>query len=701
MVKFFIFLLGIIYLVPAISQQSEPYSPLIGVKLYVDTLSFSWEKDAIQVNKREVLPFKYDEEQEVVEGYLFFDLDADIEMLRLMPSADFDIVDSVALFDDYARFKVRFRQISASGFLKFIFEQRSATGIQLLEVGLFPYTDTYVNFYPGDMELFVGEEKRLELITNNPENLVVDSRWSEGLPINYRLTKAGSRIFLELSPTSLGNQMLTVPIRLKRPFIEAGVLNYALPTLEYSFMVRGGRLAFLSLDPQELTPSDDRTQPIEVQIQNDRNLKLGRTYRLENQEDKGGALIAELFTKTYLNNDKVLCLIRPYAYHRKNEGYLYLKYADQPQFVTNVDITPKTEIKKIAVQREGQDWKYTNEVYPGETIVIKLEGVSFHKAHFTFPGIENLKLDSLVRNETASLFKVKIPEDIAATKIEIYNGGNTTGWELRVKEYQRPRAFDFIKLELDSEVYSLESIDKPIYYEGNLADLLISFDRARIDEGGFYGKQYLDIKVKVSSKAGNLIELYQFDDLLITPDESSVRHVHYTDPNSLSNGLNLNNYLSKKTYNLEEWSRIDLEFSHVKSHYTSGTKTHKIQIYLKRDYNFDIDVSFPGGLLILKPGGNFTNFGGISFAMIGQFSFYQPGKIAKNRPYKIGAGFIAIDAFNFTESNNGDVGLVVIGSLFPTNSDKRLTFPLYAGFGYLMKEVKPFFMIGPGIRVRL
>ena len=88
--------------------------------------------------------------------------------------------------------------------------------------------------------------------------------------------------------------------------------------------------------------------------------------------------------------------------------------------------------------------------------------------------------------------------------------------------------------------------------------------------------------------------------------------------------------------------------------------------------------------------------------MIAQFSFYQEGKIAKYRPYKVGAGFIAIDAFNFTENNNRqDIGLVVIGSLYPISSNRKLTFPLYTGVGYLLKENKPFFLVGPGIRVRL
>ncbi|MEP4599258.1 MAG: hypothetical protein ABJZ92_23835, partial [Cyclobacteriaceae bacterium] len=131
----------------------------------------------------------------------------------------------------------------------------------------------------------------------------------------------------------------------------------------------------------------------------------------------------------------------------------------------------------------------------------------------------------------------------------------------------------------------------------------------------------------------------------------------------------------------------------------------KIQVYLKRRYNFDIDVSFPGGLLILKKANgerDFANFSGVSFAMLAQFSFYQEGKIAKYQPYKIGAGFIAIDAFNFSENaQNRDVGLVVIGSIYPSSgANRKLTFPLYAGFGFLMKEEKFFSLIGPGIRVR-
>lgn len=704
MQRFCVILIFLMAQLAAPGQRLVGESSVLDFKLYVDTLSYSWEDNWFDYRDKPTLPFKYDDNTEIVEGYLYFDVNHTIESVTMLPSSDYFLLDSLVIINDYARFRVRFKDLTSTGFLRLTFRIRERSGTtEYVEIPLFPFTETYAAFYPTDTELFVGESKTIELVTNHADNLIIDERWTEGLPINYRLRKEADHVQIQLEPTALGTQRVSIPLKLKKPMIKGGKVVYDLPEVTALFSVKGGRLSFLQIEQQEVTPYDDRTQPIEIQIQNDRNLRLGRTYRLENQEENGGALVAELYTKTYLNNDKVLCLIRPYAYHRKSEGYLYIKYGDQPQYVTNVDITPKTEIRKILIQRDGQDWNEGNTVLPGETITLKLEGVSFHKARFSFPGVQNLMLDSLVRNEKTAVFKIKIPSDIITSKIEIYDQAENTGWSLQIKEYQVPREFDFISLELDDQVYPLDQVDKPIYYDESLTDLLISFDRSKIDEGQhFYGKQYLSVKIKVSNKAGNLIELYQFDELVICPNESSLRSAHYNDPNCLGNGLNLNNYLSKKTSSLEEWSKIDIEVSHIRDKYSTSTSTRKIQIYLRREYNFDLDVSFPGGLLILKPGeGDFTNFSGISFAMIAQFSFYQPGKIAKYQPYKVGAGFIAIDAFNFTESNNGDVGLVVIGSLYPIAENKKLTLPLYAGFGYLMKENKPFFLIGPGIQVRL
>jgi len=112
-------------------------------------------------------------------------------------------------------------------------------------------------------------------------------------------------------------------------------------------------------------------------------------------------------------------------------------------------------------------------------------------------------------------------------------------------------------------------------------------------------------------------------------------------------------------------------------------------------------VSFPAGLLIRKQGDtNFGNFGGVSLAMIAQFSFLEKDKVSVYKPYKIGAGFIALNAFNFSNNTTDrDLGAVVIGSLYPTRAEAKLRFPLYFGGGYLLTQKKFFWLLGPGIQV--
>ena len=87
-------------------------------------------------------------------------------------------------------------------------------------------------------------------------------------------------------------------------------------------------------------------------------------------------------------------------------------------------------------------------------------------------------------------------------------------------------------------------------------------------------------------------------------------------------------------------------------------------------------------------------------AMVAQFSFYEKNRINRFKPYKVGLGFIALDAFNFSnDSNNRDIAMVLLGSLYPTRKDTKLSFPLYFGGGYKLKSGQFFFLVGPGIRV--
>jgi hypothetical protein len=191
----------------------------------------------------------------------------------------------------------------------------------------------------------------------------------------------------------------------------------------------------------------------------------------------------------------------------------------------------------------------------------------------------------------------------------------------------------------------------------------------------------------------------------VCPDENSVRAAFYQDKQCQVGNISLNNLLSsRKTYSLDDWSTIIVTVRHNQAQYQEPGFSQKLELVLQRRVKFDIDISFPGGLLTKYKGEtSFTSFGGISLATLAQFSFYHPTKINKLRPYKIGAGFVALNAFNLSQDGNvsRDLGLVVLGSVYPTRSDAKLTFPLYLGGGYLMNKGKPFFLFGPGIGIRL
>jgi hypothetical protein len=184
------------------------------------------------------------------------------------------------------------------------------------------------------------------------------------------------------------------------------------------FKVKTSRMAFLNLDKREITYDDDiRKTGIEITLDNHKSLIINKTYRIENQEKPGGALIAELFTKNSLANDKVLCIMRAYNLHRQTEGYLYIKDGDDAKFITNLSITPKTAISGIQIMRNGEEWTSNTTVYPGETIDVKMEGEGLHKARFYWEDVNNITSDTMNKNENIQFFKLQIPLNVNKRKI--------------------------------------------------------------------------------------------------------------------------------------------------------------------------------------------------------------------------------------------------------------------------------------------
>ncbi len=685
------------------------------LELRIDTLSYRWSENYLFFRGDKHLYFEYRSSDPVCELRFAPTAPGIADGYRLQPSNDYTILDSLTrMSDEYYQTKVRFNNLNTSEFINFVIVSPEGRAVQ--EFRVFHYTDTYVRFYPPNDDVYLGEEKVFELVTNNQSNLQIDSRWVEGDGIDYRLTESGNELRLHVVPKQRGSQALEIKLRTRRPYVdERGQLRYALDPISHTFNVKTSRLAFLGLSEKDVT-LDEKTQRegMEVQIEDNRLLALDKTYRIEDREEKGGILIGELFTRRSLSNGRVLCWLRVFNFHRKGEGYLYLKDGDVAQFITNFNVTPKMTIETISILRDGADWTQSRTIRPGENIELRLEGKGFDKADFRFPEMVEYRSDTITRSETVAIFRLRVPTDISQKKIQIYNRNEPTGLSLNVVEYQRPHPLDFVKINYGDGYRAATDIDAPILYGKAIPDIVIAFDQNRIDsENRLYGKQFLTVEARITTQTGTLVEIKTVENILICPGDNSPRSAFYTDRNCRYKDINLNEILSRKTYDLDGWSRVQLTIRHDKEKYGGDGFEQKIELILSRRINFDIDLSFPAGLLTFREGQGYVGgFGGISLATIAQFSFFQPGRIARYQPYRIGAGFLAFNAFAFNESANRDFGIVVLGSVFPTRRDLKLSFPLYVGGGYYLTDNATrnsnggssgrwFFLLGPGIRVQL
>lgn len=674
------------------------------IQLRVDNNHYSSRTNLLKTDYKE-LYFYYTDNNETVEIQLI--LKNTYSDLKLIPSRDFEIVDTLIKIGKIYKTKLKFYDLTSVEYLKLVFSAVKDSKEYIEEIPLQPLFLTSASIRPIDDALYIGEEKSYEVFSNNINNLLISNEWVTKNDYEYRYTKQEEKVYLNIIPKVTGSIRVEVPISVRIPYInEQKQVTHKLSPLLHTFLVKSVRLRYLHTDKNDITLDEKTRMEGElVQLENFRTLKLNKTYRIEGQERKGGALIAEIFTKSRMSNNNVLCVLRPYNYHRQSDGYLYIKDGDNAEFITNFNITPATKIERIKILQEGKDWKTTTKVFPGETVDLRIEGQGLHKADFHFEDLVDISRDTLIRNENEQVFKLQIPNDISKKRLKVYNHNTPTGWNLSVEEFQRPREFDYIMLNYGDLSRQVSSIRGNILYEKTIKDVTLDFNPTRIDNDLYYGKQYLEIDVKLTDRKNNLIEMRTIKNIAVCPSKYSPRYKYYNTNDCISDNISLNKYLRKKTYDLDQWSHINLAIRNADSKYKEEGHEKELEIILKRDYSFDIEVSFPAGLITITARdtgeAEIGSLSGISMAMIAQFSFYHPDKIAKYRPYKIGAGFLALNAFNFSEKANRDVGLVVIGSLYPTRKDLKLAFPLYIGGGYFIQEKKLFFLIGPGIRIRL
>lgn len=681
------------------------------VELRTDDGLFTLTNNSLEVDGAPHLAFLYSTENETVEVFFKINARQTIEALLLEPSNDFEIMDSLRKESDFVyRVKVRLKQLSESSFLRFSLIPDNDRGNRQF-VRLFAHTQANINLNTQESELYVGEEKTFELLTDLPENLKLQAAWQNNGAIKYRITRRNSRILLHVLPEQIGTKELEIMLQLKRPYFDSlGQVLYEYPLEKHQFEVKESRLTFLNIDQEEIIlETDVRYNSYEIQIDHNRNLQLQKTYRIEAQEGAGGALIAELFTKSRLTNGRVLCDLRVYDYHTTSDGYLYLKDGDEARFITNFTIRHNTSIEKVSVQRNGGEWSTNLTVFPGEIVDIKIEGEALERSGFRFEGL-SLSTDSIVGSVHRQVFTLTIPLDIRKKRIELLNYGEPTGYAILVKEYQRPKNLGFVNIDYGAGKIPVNEITTTVFYEKNIKDIVFSFDESAIDSlGDLYGKQYLTLEVQVVNNRRQLIDQKRIDNITICPEGNSIRTNYYNKSDCRNSNVNLNKILRTKTHELNEWARIEITIGHVKAKYSDRVYSQKIEIILARRSTFDIDISFPAGLLTLARGQDeITSLGGISIAAIAQFTFYKPEAIEKRKPYRAGVGILAFDAFNFSNNARRYLALVALGSVYPINrNNSKFNFPLHIGGGYRLNEIealkgqgKFFFLVGPGIRIR-
>jgi len=682
------------------------------VELRTDNGLFTLSNNLLSIRNEPHLAFFYEEEDETVEVFFNIDSAEKINSLSIEPSTDFDVIDSLNLeAENLYRMKVRLKRLSESNFLRFSLVANN-NKVERQVIRLFTYTRTNINLNILENELYVGEEKTFELFTDLPENIRLQAAWQNNGNIKYRITRRSNRILLHLLPEKIGAQVFDLSIKLKRPYFDSeGSIKYEYPLAQRNFQVKESRLTFLNIDQEEIIlETNARYSTHEIQLDYHRDIQLQKTYRIEARERPGGALIAELFTKTELSNGRVLCDLRVYDYHRLSDGYLYIKSGDEANYITNFTIRHNTSIQKVSIQRNGGEWTENLSVFPGEIIDVKVEGEALDRAGFRFEGLFRIKTDSTSGNENRQVFTLNIPLSVYKKKIEMLNFGEPTGYAITVQEYQRPKDLQFVKIDYGSGEIPITDITTTVFYGKPIKDIVFSFNQDAIDSlGNLYGKQYMFIEVQVVNNRKQLIDQKRIDNITICPEGNSLRRNYYNKSDCRNNNINLNNILRTKTLELNEWARIEIVVGHIASRYSDRVYRHKIEIILSRKSTFDIDISFPAGLLTLARGQEeIGSLGGISLAAIAQFTFYKPEAIEKRRPYRVGVGILAFDAFNFSESANRYLSLVALGSVYPINrSNSRFNFPLHIGGGYrlgnveaLSEQSRLFFLIGPGIRIR-
>lgn len=410
------------------------------IEIRVDTLSFSYNSNRVLLGGENYLPFKFSKNDQTIELRIFVrnNVQSAVKKISIEKSIDYDVLDSLRLVNnEYYQTRIRFKDIANLEFPSLVIKLVQGKE-ETVFIPLMPFTDNYATMNIESGDLYLGEETRFEILSNNIDNLKLDQRWQKSDNYEYRFIIRDGRAFFSVLPTSPGKIELNFQAAFKKSNYVNNTLNYFGKKQLFELQVRSSRINLLRFDLREIIWNHGQREPIELQLDNHPRLKLNQTYRIEDSDEKGGLLIGEFQTLKRLSNDKILCSFTPYNYHSLSDGYLYIKQNDNSLFIINLEIIPEPKIDRVSILRSGGTWVESNTLFPGETIEIRIEGTSLDKTKLFFEDLEEIESEQLLKNENISHYKLLVPIDIRKKTINIYSNNKKAGFAFNIQEKNQP-----------------------------------------------------------------------------------------------------------------------------------------------------------------------------------------------------------------------------------------------------------------------
>jgi hypothetical protein len=242
--------LALLLLLSGIVRAQAPV--LRSLSLVLDTTQYQLGQQMIPVAGEERLYFYYHQDDQVAELRLVPTQPG--RPPRLLPSPDYVLQDTlVASANGEFRGTLRFRNLTGTPLVRLVFvqpvPQPDSVGRTVLRavlrqqvVSLLPLTRTTLDARILDNELFVGEEKVIEINSNNLANVRVSNEWTKGQDIDYRLAREQGGLRLHVVPNVLGPHPVVLKTLAERPHLDGtGHLSYQLPPAACVFSLPSAR----------------------------------------------------------------------------------------------------------------------------------------------------------------------------------------------------------------------------------------------------------------------------------------------------------------------------------------------------------------------------------------------------------------------------------------------------------------------------